>query len=45
MARVECEVEFIQAENLAILDLTWQKVSKRDWVTNPNNAHEVAENG
>lgn len=30
---------------LAILDLTWQKVGKRDWVKNPNNADVVAENG
>jgi NTP pyrophosphatase (non-canonical NTP hydrolase) len=30
---------------LSILEATWQKVSKRDWVQNPNNADVVAENG
>lgn len=28
-----------------ILDVTWQKVGKRDWVKNPNNADVVAEGG
>jgi NTP pyrophosphatase (non-canonical NTP hydrolase) len=30
---------------LLILDAVWQKVGKRDWVKNPNNADVVAENG
>lgn len=28
----------------ALLEATWNKVKQRDWVKNPKNAHEVAEN-
>ena len=35
--------EIVQRDFLSVIDEVWSKVRQRDWVANPNTAHEVAE--
>lgn len=45
LAHLEFICRYLNVDFLSILEGVWAKVSKRDWVKNRANAHEVAEQG
>lgn len=42
LSGLETTSRFLEVDYLAVVIGTWSKVSKRDWVENPNDAHAVA---